>query len=78
MYIFYEKAWICARRTTDHDLISVIPDKKDNRQEREREVKNEPCKSATVVNFCGLSVFLINKSCKIFPVNSHHLRNGFQ
>ena len=26
--IFHENAWICARQTTDHDLVCVIPDVK--------------------------------------------------
>ena len=48
---FYENAWICARSTTHHDLVSVIPDKKRERGrgrgrgkrkgKRERERKEE-------------------------------------
>ena len=45
-------AWICARQTTtDHDLASVIPVKK----EREKEEKEKKCKCVTTVS----SIFLI-------------------
>ena len=33
----YENAWICARPTTDRDLVSVIQDKKEEKKERKRE-----------------------------------------
>ena len=39
-------AWICARRTTHHDLVSVIPDEK-----RERTLKHEKEKICNCRNF---------------------------
>ena len=48
----HEKLWICARPTTDHDLVSVIPDKK---KKRKRKRKGDKCKSATVVFFADLN-----------------------
>ena len=54
---------ICARRTTQHDLVSVIPDEI---REREREIKPEKEKSVTVVFSCGHSFFGTNNRCLIF------------
>ena len=50
-------AWICARQTTDHDLASVIPDKKERERER--------CTSVITVISCGLFFELI-RSVSIF------------
>ena len=45
-------ARICARPPADHDLASVISDKKETK-EKETEAQNEKCKYVTVVFFCG-------------------------
>ena len=58
--------WICARQTTHHDLVSVIPDE---REKREREVKHEKCKSVTVAFFADLMFFFeLRNSVRIFLV----------
>ena len=47
----HDDAWICARQTTDRDLVSVIQERKKNR-------KKEECKSVTSVFFADLLFFL--------------------
>ena len=60
-------AWMCARRTTtDHDLASVILDKKEKEKtdtKRDKNQKKEKKKntSRTVVFFCGHNIFRINQ-----------------
>ena len=57
MYFFsHESAWICARRTTDHDLVSVMQDKKERK--RNRKSKREKCKICNRRNF--MRFFFLN------------------
>ena len=62
-----KKSKPCARRTTDRDPVSDIPGKK---KETDREVKNEKCKSVTVVILRG------PRSCQKFPI-IFFSQNGF-
>ena len=56
----HENARICARRTTDRDLVIVIPDKKERKGEKEKHAHLYP------LFFLSGLIFLINKSGKNF------------
>ena len=55
-------AWICAQRTTDRDLASVIPDKNESKRDREE------CTFVTVVNIADLTFFELISPVRIIYV----------
>ena len=65
-FFFNEKAWICARSTTDEDLASVIPDKKNEKEREKEKAKKSKIQSGTIVISCRPNFFELIKYVRWF------------